>query len=316
MKPLDVIGVYSNPLMWRRRCQLAFRWIEQQLATDGVRLTVVEVAHGERPFELYGVNVMGKTYTHIGVRAKTMAWSKESAINVGIRALPADAVYVCWEDMDVEHVNHNWAHAAVHALQLWPVIQPWNEALDLGPNGEIMKVDNTHVQRSLASVYRHKDCIPPWNDRSYDGNYHPGYSWCATMDFLNDVGLLFDKSGLGAADHQMAMGIVGQGDRSIHGLTTKAYQDAVKAWCDRAHRISLGHLGYITGRIEHSFHGRKQDREYNGRWSILIDYGFDPNVDLTRNRWGIVEVTDAKPAMRRAMEAYYQRRNEDVNSID
>lgn len=310
MPPLYVIGVYANPLRWHRRLELTKRWIKDMLETVGVKLVLVEVQHGERLFELLPEE--DQNYTHIGCRASTLAWSKESAVNVGIRSLPADAEYVCWCDADVEFRDPEWAIKTVHALQIWPVVQPWGEALDLGPNGEVMEIKGEHVQTSLGKLYRTTGVV---REGSYGTYGHPGYVWAATMEFLEYVGLLLDTSGLGAADHQMAMGVIGLSERSIHTQTTPEYQAHIRAWCDRAFAFAQGHLGYVEGRIEHWFHGRKADRKYQERWSVLIEHKFDPITDLVRNRYGIVEITDRKPAMRRAMERYYIERNEDVNSL-
>lgn len=311
MQKLYVIGVYSNPLLWSRRLELAKRWITDMLETEGIELVVGEVAHGDRPFEL---NHLGPKYTHIEFRAETMAWSKESAINECIKRLPPDAEYVCWSDMDVEFRDPKWAVKTVQALQLWPVIQPWSEALDLGPQGEVMEIKGEHIQTSLGKLYRTTGQI--FTPGQYGTYGHPGYVWAATMEFLQDVGLLLDTSGLGAADHQMAMGILGMPERSIHSQTTIKYQAHVLAWCDRAYKSSLGHLGYIEGRIEHWFHGKKVNRKYQERWQVLIDHQFDPIVDMVRNRYGIVEITDKKPQMRRDMERYYVERDEDCNRKD
>src|SRR6059058_6285956 len=120
---MHVVTCYSNPLRWETRLRHAKNFIEH-MKDSGVHLTVVETQHGERPFELDQIPGI----THIPTRASTVAWSKESAINVGIRALPADAKFVSWIDADIEFRRKDWAAEAVHALQLQPVIQPWSEA--------------------------------------------------------------------------------------------------------------------------------------------------------------------------------------------
>ena len=135
------------------------------------------------------------------------------------------------------------------------------------------------------------------------------------MEFLNSVGLLLDRSGLGAGDHIMALAFCGFGDLAVHGQSTEAYKAYIKSWSDRAYSVCRGHLGFVPGRIEHSFHGAKQNRKYVERWNILTEHGFDPNTDLHMNRYGIIEVSPNKPEMRRAFEAYFKQRDEDANCL-
>ena len=307
---LHVVTCIANPMRWQSRIRLAKAFIEHML-DSGVTLTVVETAHGERPFEFADVPHI----KHIPTRAATMAWSKESALNVGIRALPHDAKYICWADSDIEFRSRDWAVDTLHALQIQPVVQPWSEALDLGPHGEAMTVKSKEIQRSFGWVWRTYGDVVVWWKKQQSGEIyaypHPGYCWSSTMSWFNQVGGLLDFSGLGAADHQVALSIVGHVENAIHGLSSNAYKERVRAWGNRAFAITQGHVGYVNGRIEHGFHGVKEKRLYVERWDILNKYEFDPNTDLVLNRWGILEVSNNKPEMRRAFEAYFAQRDED-----
>lgn len=130
-KLLDVVAVYSNPMRWKSRLRLHLDF-EQHMLDSGVRLTVVECAYGERPFEL----PENKNINRVSVRAKTILWNKENLINIGVSRLPSDWKYLCWCDADIEFRKPSWASDAVHALQIHDVIQPWSDAYDLGPQDE------------------------------------------------------------------------------------------------------------------------------------------------------------------------------------
>lgn len=309
---LDVVTCVANPMRWESRIRLSKLFIEHML-DSGVAVTIVETAYGERPFELDNIPHI----RHIPTRATTVAWSKESAINVGIRALPPTSKYVCWADADIEFRNNDWAAETVQELQLQPVVQPWSEALDMGPRGEAMNVKGREIQRSFGWVWRTTGNVTNWWKKEQAGepyHYpHSGYCWAARMDFLDKTGLLLDRSGLGAADHQMALGMVGLANNAIHGLSTPSYSAYVKAWGDRAYAASQGHLGFVQGRLEHHYHGDKNRRKYIERWDILNKYAFDPNTDLIVNRWGILELANNKPEMRRAFDQYFSQRWEDAN---
>ena len=306
---LHVVTCHANPMRWPRREELTRQFLEHMQAS-GVHTTLVEVAYGERPFTFEGHHGIH----WIGTRANSMAWSKESALNVGIRALPTTANYVAWIDADIEFRNKRWAEETVHALQMQPVVQPWSEAVDLGPDGEVMTVKSRQLQRSFGWVWREVGkVIDWWKDEKAYTYPHSGYAWAATMEFLDEVGLLLDFSGLGAADHQMSLGMVGHIDHACHRLSSPSYKAAVEAWGRRAFAACQGHLGYVQGRIEHQWHGEKALRKYVERWDILNRHGFDPITDVHRNRYGILELSNNKPALRREVEAYFRARNENAN---
>lgn len=309
---LDVVTCISNPLRWDSRLTLTKNFIKHML-DSGVRLTVVETEYGDRPFQLDQI----PNIRHVPTRASTMAWSKESALNFGIRTLPHDAKYVAWIDADIEFRRKDWAAETVHALQMYPVVQPWSEALDLGPKGEVMQVKGTHVHKSFGWVWQEMGNVVDWWKNQQEGfKYfypHSGFGWSATLDWFNQVGGLLDFSGLGAGDHQMSLAMVGEVDRAIHGLSSDGYKAHVRAWGERAYRITKGRVSFVEGRIEHNWHGEKNRRRYVERWEVLTKHKFDPLTDVHLNRYGILELSDNKPEMRREFEAYFRQRWEDSN---
>jgi hypothetical protein len=341
-RTLYIVTAVSNPYLWKSRIRLARAFISHML-TIGVSLTVVETAYGERPFELDDITGI----RHIKTRASTVAWSKESALNVGLRSLPDDAKYVGWFDSDIEFRRPNLVEAIIDGLQISPVLQPWTEALDMDQRGLAMTVKGKEIQRSFGWVWsEHGDVLgwvrrpiprpdpirhpgrprpphpphpydPPWPDALATTTAelppypHVGYAWCARMEFLASTGLLLDVSGLGAGDHQMAHGMVGHVEAAIHTGSTPSYRAHVEAWGERAYCACQGHVGYVVGRIEHSHHGDKDNRKYVARWDVLNRHKFDPLTDIHRNRWGILELSNNKPEFRRDVEKYFRDRDED-----
>lgn len=302
-------------MQWASRIRLAKQFIQHMLES-GVDLTVVETAYGDHPFELVGIPGIH----HIETRAKTMVWQKESALNVGIRSLPKTAKWVAWIDADVHFRDPQWAVKTLHALQFCPVVQPWSEALDLGPQGETMTIKNQEVQRSFGWVWRTTgDVVNWWKKQQAGESYsypHSGYGWASTLEWFEAVGGLLDISGAGASDHQMSLAMVGHVDRAIHGLSSPGYVSRVKAWGDRCAAVTQGHVGFVQGRVEHSFHGSKggaHGRKYVERWDMLNKHAFDPNTDVTHNRDGILELVGNKPAMTRDFQRYFSDRYEDAN---
>ena len=312
---LHVVTCIYNPIRWQTRIQHARTSIAAWLAA-GVQVTLVECALGDRPFALQGLAGV----EHIGVRARTLAWNKENLINLGIARSAIRTPYIAWIDADVLFRNPHWASDTVHALQQYAVVQPWSSALDLGPDGEPMEVKGFHVQTSFAKVWHEMMDIKA--TKAGTGPYaagwkypHPGYAWAIRRDVLNDIGGLIEASGLGAGDHQMAMAFIGNIGRAIHGQTTPEYQAAVRAWGERAYARVQGSVSHVTGLIEHLFHGPKEFRQYQERWTVLTEERFNPVTDLHRNLDGVLELSGNKPRMAHRFDQYFRQRKEDLNSL-
>lgn len=311
---LDIVTAIANPIRWESRVRLARETIADWLKEPDVRVTLVECAYGARDHVLSDLASLG--VRHIPVRAKTLVWNKESLLNLGISRLPADAHCIGTFDCDVTFRRPGWANETIHALDLYPVVQPWNTAYDLGPNDE-------HIQthRSFASVYHSGAPVAATGSRfwaSDGGPYaypHSGFAWAWARDILDKLGGLFEFGGMGSGDHHMALALAGRVDTSLPANVNGNYRDAVERWEARALAHVNGKLGFVHGTIEHAFHGRKADRAYVDRWDMFVAHAFDPLSDLKRNTWGVLEFAGNKPALELAFDRYLRAREEDVNTL-
>ena len=308
---LHVVTVVANPVRWESRLRL-YRDFERHMLHSGVRLTTVECAYGERPFEIAareGVNV-------VQVRAKTLVWNKENLINLGISRLPADWKYLAWIDADIRFRRPHWASETVHALQQYDIVQPWSDAYDLGPHDEHIG----HHKSFLCQWWNKQPVVPagPKFWRFAGGPYdypHSGYAWAATRQAINWLGGLFELGAMGAGDHHMALALVGEVERSVPGPVSRSYLEHLKRWQDRALFHINGNLGFVPGTLEHAFHGRKDDRKYIDRWQMILEHGFDPDTDLKRNSFGVLELAGNKPELAHDLDMYFRARNEDINAL-
>ncbi|HEY3885361.1 MAG TPA: hypothetical protein VGL62_09160 [Vicinamibacterales bacterium] len=311
---LHVVACVANPLRWQSRIALARAAIADWLMEANVHVTLVECAYGARGYEL--VDLAGERLAHIGVRATTMAWTKECLLNIAIWRLPPGAEKIAALDADVTFRRKGWARETLAALDLYPVVQPWDTAYDLGPHDE-------HIQthHSFASIFHADGPVVPaggkfWRFNGGPYEYpHSGYAWAWTRRALDRIGGLFELGGMGSGDHHMALGLVGAADKSMPGGVGAGYRSAVKIWESRATAEVNGKIGFVHGTIEHPFHGRKSDRGYVSRWQMFLDSGFDPNADLKRNASGVLEFSGAKPDLERAFDRYLRAREEDVNTL-
>ncbi len=299
---LHVVTAVANPQRWSSRVRL-YRDFERHMLQSGVDLTVVECAYGDRPFELAG----RRGVRHIPVRAKSMAWIKENLLNIGIARLPDSAKYIAWIDADIVFRRTDWAAETVHALQFYDLVQPWSDCYDLGPHGEHLQ-----LHRSFCRQWRDNKPI----SKPYCTFAHPGYAWAATRQALEWLGGLIDTAALGAADHHMALALVGRVESSVPAILGQGYRRPLLAWQSRAQRHVAGNIGALDGTIEHFWHGAKKLRRYVERWDILGAHQFDPDTDLRRNTHGVLELLGNKPDLRRAVQTYFRQRDEDSNSME
>lgn len=305
---LYVVGVISNPARFHSRYRLARQWITKMAATPNVHLTVVETAFGDRHCELREIcAALGADY--IPLRTRSEIWIKENMINIGVRhaIIKHDAKYLAWVDADVEFRNDHWAQEALHQLQHYPVIQPWQSAVNLGPTGNITK--------TMDSVgYRIHQGVSPFKDGKYTGDPyifgHCGYAWACTRAFWENVCGLIDFAILGSGDHHMALGCRGIYSHSIHSAMKGPFMDLCHAWQTRAMQITHGIVGFCNGRLEHNFHGPMRKRDYVGRWNILIKHNFNPVVDLRHDDQGLIQLV-GKPGLEHDIRLYNRNRSED-----
>jgi len=306
---LHVVTAVANPIRWASRIKLAKNAISQWVA-DGANVTVVECAYGARPWELAGLPGI----QHVPVRARTLVWNKECLLNIGISRLSSDASYIGTFDADISFRKRDWAAETIHALQLHPVVQPWSDAYDLGPHDEHMQ-----AHKSFARQYATGQPVVPqsptfWKTDGGPYDYpHSGYAWCWTRKVLDDVGGLFELGAMGSGDHHMALGLVGAVEKSLPAGCHPAYIEALQRWQSRALLHVNRKLGFVPVTIEHAFHGSKKSRKYISRWGMFAKYDFNPNTDLKRNSYGVIEFAGNKPDLERAFEQYLREREEDIN---
>jgi hypothetical protein len=305
---LYVVAVVSNPVRWNSRNRL-YREFAQHVLDSGAKLLTVECAFGDRPFELNDQPHV----QHVGVRASgaALVWSKENMANIGISRLPPEAQYIATLDADIRFHRPDWASETVEMLQHFPVLQPWSDCYDTGPIGEHLE-----LHRSFCRLYHERQPIVqgPHAGKTPYRFAHPGFAWAYTRQALDQVGGLIETAALGAADHHMALALIGRVDESIPGQMSEGYKKPLHVWQQRAVTHIARNISFVPGTITHNFHGAKKKRYYVDRWNTLIKHGFDPATDLRRNSYGVFELALNKPELRHDIFRYFTSRNED--SVD
>jgi hypothetical protein len=308
---LKVISVISNPVRYQSRYRL-YHFFEKQMQDSGVDLYTVELAFGDRPFE---VTESGNP-NHIQVRSFHELWHKENLINIGLARLPENWEFCAWIDSDVGFARPDWAQETLHQLQHYQFVQLFSHALDLGPQFQPLQ---THT--GFVYCYHQNETLPP-QGAGYGGYlsspktfWHPGYAWAARREAIDHVGGMIDWAILGSGDHHMAMAMIGEVRRSMPGNIGLRYLKKMLTWQERCEKHIQRDVGYVPGFLYHFWHGSKKKRYYRERWDIIIKNGFDPDLDLKRDSQGLWQLTERNHRLRDEIRAYMRARDEDGSEI-
>jgi hypothetical protein len=309
---LHVVAVYFNH-NHSKNILNNFRKFEAHMKELGVTLYSVEVVLNDADFE---VTEASNPY-HIQKRAKYELFRKENMINLGVhRAIELhgdDVKYLAWIDADITFINPNIVEDTISQLQRYKVVQMWNTAVDLGPDGQplVFPEKGGSVIKSFAYVYQTVGLEP--REKHYNLYRHPGYCWAARRSVWEQTDGLLDISVLGTADHQMAWACVGDIEVGIHGETSDNYKQRVREHLTKFKNVVNGDLGAVQGMIVHSWHGTKESRRYGERWSVFTENNFEPDFDLVRRHDGLIELTERNPELRNGIRRYFSLRNDDCN---
>jgi hypothetical protein len=313
MPPLYVVAVVFNPARYRTRYRL-FQEFRTYVEQSGARLFTVEVAFGDRGF----LCTEKGHPLQLQLRTHNELWLKENALNLGVQRLPDDWQYVAFVDADVTFARPDWVRETVEQLQHNKVVQMFSKSLDLGPN---------HLPFNGLGSYGFAYCFRNGIPRAHpgrlphgygypDGTYwHPGYAWAYTRKAFEDLGGLLDHAIIGAADYHMAQALLGEVNSSIPAGIDPEYTLHCQAWQELATRHIQGHVGYVEGTLLHHFHGAKVNRRYRERWDVLRNTGYLQRRDLRRDRQGLWSLTKENPPLKRALQDYFNQRNEDDASM-
>lgn len=303
---LYVILPYFNYCSYARRKQLFLEFVARYSAMPGVALIVVEAARQGKAFEL--PNPIPGVRAHFRVITHDPLWLKENLINIGVSRLPREWRYMAWIDADITFLNERWAEDTRNILAANPnmVLQMFQTSANMGPEGEILKID-----KSFAFQYLNGTQAPSVAANSKYTDWHPGYAWACSHTAYVAMGGLIDWAILGSADRHMALAIIGSALGSCPGQMTDDYRSRLSEFQARCKSANLK-IGVLKGSILHHWHGRMCDRKYRERWNILVTHAYDPTQDLVRShRCGLLQFTEKGRRMVPDLDAYFLGRQED-----
>lgn len=314
-----VITPIVNSPRYRARAEnyLKFR---QMIEAAGVTLITVECAFGERPFEVTERDHLH----HVQVRSVEELWMKENLINIGLAylmQLDPEAKYVAWIDSDCFPMSppRQWFEETYHALQHYEIVQMWEYLINFGPDYQPISQPQMGFMKTYAAAgFR----VPKTRNVKHTLAGHsgmvslgrPGLAWAANISALSKIGGLIDYAILGSGDWHMAHAFVGAMELRSSEHTLSRYSQKLFDFQTLCERWIKRDVGFVPGTVGHWFHGDKKDRRYGDRGKILIENGYNPDIDVKKDAQGLYQLETWEPRqirMRDLIRDYFATRNED-----
>lgn len=289
---LYVILPYFNYCTFKKRRTLFVEFVWRIARLLDIRIIVVEFGR-DLP--------MLPVHKHYRLRETSPVWIKENLINFGVSKLPNDWKYVAWIDADLTFFNRAWVQETIHALQDCDVVQMFQTAVNLGPQGESMKIDKGFAHMYLSGS--------PFSKTDKYGHWHPGYAWACTRHAWNSFGKLLEWAILGSGDRHFAMALIGRAIESCPGNIHPNYKKLLGEFQQRCKDLTLG---CVTGTVLHHWHGDLKNRQYRERWLILVNHSYDPLIDVGLDSHGVMHLTETGLRLEQPLIKYFIDRQEDA----
>jgi hypothetical protein len=307
---LWAVTAYFNPMHWRRRL-VNYRAFRERLR---VPLVAVELGY-DGQFDLRP----GDAELLLQDPGKDVMWQKERLLNLALEALPAAVTRVACLDSDVILERSDiWRHA-LRALDESPLVQLFSQVYYL-PADELPDFAHCEQTRTPAAGFAwlrqqgHSTldlCNPVWTDPGKPPPVPYGLAWAFRRELFAGRGL-YDAWVVGGATRLHCFAADGLWREAatamrFHGGMVEHY----RRWAEGFHAEVRGNWGYVPGAVAHLWHGEAVGRKYRQRYEDFARFGFDPTVDLARDRHGAWRWNSDKPEMHQYLRDYFAGRQED-----
>jgi hypothetical protein len=290
-----VVTTFFNPLGYSSRMTNLIAFLAR-MRRHGIPVQVAEVAFGEAPFALTGLDHV------LQFRAQSVLWHKEALIGQMARRLPDRYVKIAWVDADVLFDSPLWLVHASELLERFPLAQLFEEVRHLGPSGVEWR-----RSRGVAASRTRGELEAFRFDRS---NTWPGLAWAARRELLTGVGLL-DTLVVGGADTYLSLAAYGEASEWHLRLLPPGLAGCYERWHSAFFEEVAGQVGVVPVTAVQLGHGSPAARGYVDRFRILRDFAFDPPRDLIRRDDGLLEWAEPESGLATAVRGYFEGRRED-----
>src|ERR1700733_2372345 len=301
------ITSYYNPVRYKRRLS-NYRVFRANL---GVPLVAVELSF-DGQFELTekDADIL------LQISEGAVLWQKERLLNLAIKAVPP-ASSIAWIDCDAIFERSDWVNETKEKLESSNVVQLFSDQVDLGPEDHKTNFEDHNIPPSGHGIvslisenrFRQSDVVATsgQNRRSFAW----GLAWAARRQILEDHGL-YDAMIAGGGTRALVSALYADFDKVIEAAQFNAAQrEHYLKWALAYHQAVGEHVGYVTGRLYHLWHGDIENRNYAGRHRGLVDCNFDPNTDIAVGPNGAWQWARSKPDLQNFLKSLFVSRAED-----
>jgi len=217
-----------------------------------------------------------------------------------------------------------WMEKTSLALDHYEIVQMWEHLINFGPDNQPV----TGPQLSFMATYAKAGfTVPKGRAIKHTLNGHsgmitfgrPGLAWAANVSAISKIGGLLDFCILGSGDWHMAHALVGAVDQGTAEATKlSSYSRKIFEFQERCERWIKRDVGYVPVTVGHWWHGSKENRQYGTRGQILIDAGYDPNIDIKYDAQGLIQLETWEPrqiVLRDRIRGYVGSRREDSTDL-
>jgi hypothetical protein len=142
----------------------------------------------------------------------------------------------------------------------------------------------------------------------------PGLAWVGHRALLEKHGI-YDAMILGSGDDALAHAAYGRFDEFTKLLyLTPTQTNHYLNWARPFFDAVQGNTGYLKDDLFHYWHGAFADRQYVERQKTLLQFDFDPYLDVAIDDYGCFKWSSDKPELHAYLREYFVTRNEDGTS--
>jgi len=192
-------------------------------------------------------------------------------------------------------------------------VQPWSEIIHLNASNE------------LQIIHRHTNIVSFANKsilyKSSDSNnfnkigVSTGQIWSANKLFYKKIGKINDIEIIGGADSIIANFCILQDKSFENKINKKMTIKSLDNW--KLYRENFKDIKYshVDGLIVHYWHGDLINRQYTGRYNRLIEANYNPENDITYDKYGVLKFTEAGQRLEPLIKEYFISRKENDENL-
>lgn len=338
---LHIVTVIYNYCEYKLRYDLCEKFINKYKNHQGVNLYVVELVYGKQKFKITNKN----NKNHLQLRTKDPLWHKENLINIAIKKmLPQNWKYVAWIDCNISFVNNNFVQKTISRLQSYDVVQMFkiinfDEKFDKSTTkhsffykkesewGSIntlnnLKNNNTTISKfskTLVPLKKKLDLIKSHTKKQSDKNKDPlidnnekfesvpGGAFACTRRAYDAIGKIYDSSIVGGGDAIFVSALMNKNKLKDRHVSASFIED-IDNYIENVSKLKAT---YVDNSAVYYFHGKRSNRQYTKRYSIITNY--DPQKDISYDINGVIQLknTTKGKVIQKGINQMFVDRNED-----